>query len=209
MDFILKSTGITIKITVVSFLLAIVLAVIIGVLRSEKLPKPLELFLHFYIEIFRGSPLLIQLFFIYYGLPSIGITMGSFTAAVLGLALNGGAYMSEIVRAAIMSVDKGQEEAAFSLGMNKLERLFHIILPQAFRIAIPTLVNSFSAILKDTSLVSVLSITELTRSGQLIYTRTSRPFEIYLTLGILYFAMTYIIAFLSKGLEKRMNRMYS
>ena len=207
-DFILKSALVTIKITSLSFILGIIIAFIVGTLRYYEISKILDKFLGIYVEIFRGTPLLIQLFFIYYGLPSIGIVMSSFTAAILGLSLNIGAYMSEIVRSSINSVNKGQEEAAYSLGYNQFQRLRYIIYPQAIRIALPTLVNSFSALLKQSSLVSVLSITELTRSGQLIYTRTSRPFEIYLFLGILYFTMVYIISSISKIVEKRINLKY-
>lgn len=207
-DFLLESALVTIKITFISFIFGIIIAFIVGTLRYYKFSKIIDKFLGIYIEIFRGTPLLIQLFFIYYGLPSIGIIMSNFTAAIVGLSLNIGAYMSEIVRTSINSVDKGQEEAAYSLGYNQFQRLRYIIYPQAFRIALPTLVNSFSALLKQSSLVSVLSITELTRSGQLIYTKTSRPFEIYLFLGFLYFAMVYIISSISKLVEKRINLKY-
>lgn len=160
------------------------------------------------MEIFRGSPLLIQLFFIYYGLPSIGLTLNCNTAGVIGLALNSGAYMSEIIRAAVVSIDKGQSEAAFSCGFTRIQTLWHIILPQAARISLPPLMNAFSGLLKDSSLISVISITELTRSGNLIYSRTYRPFEIYLTLGIFYFVMTYTVSLFSYYIERR-NRKWS
>lgn len=208
LPFLIASTWITIKITMVAFIVGLFIASFVGISRSYKTNKMWAFFLNTYIEIFRGTPLLIQLFFIYYGLPSIGITMGSYTAAILGLSLHSGAYMSEVIRAAILSIDKGQEEAAFSLGYTKIQGIIHIILPQAFRIALPTLMNSFSSLLKESSLVSVLAITELTRSGQLIYTRTSRPFEIYLTLGIFYFVMTYSVALISRGTEMKINQKY-
>lgn len=197
---------ITIVISAVSFSAALVISVITGTLLSGALPYLIEKLLKGFIEIFRGTPLLIQLFFIYYGLPSIGITMDSYTAAILGLSLHSGAYMSESVRASLMSVERGQYEAASSLGMNRMETLLHIIYPQAFRVAVPVMMNSFSALLKESSLVSVLAITELTRAGQLIYTRTYRPFEVYLTIGIIYFIMTYSLARLSRLLEKKLNR---
>lgn len=207
-DYIISACMVTIGITALSFVLALIIAFAVGTLRSEKLPKPLSSLLRSYIEIFRGTPLLIQLFFIYYGLPSIGISMNGLTAAVLGLALNSGAYMSEVVRASVLSVDKGQKEAAMALGYSNFQSLRYIIYPQAIRVALPPLMNSFSNLLKESSLVSVLAITELTRSGQLIYTRTYRAFEIYLTLGALYFLMTYAVSIVSAGLEKRMNRAY-
>ncbi|MBU5298695.1 amino acid ABC transporter permease [Clostridium sporogenes] len=203
LPFLLKATLVTIKITLLSFIVAIILAFIVGVLRTYKFSKILDLILNAYVEIFRGSPLLIQLFFIYYGLPSVGIAMDAEVAAIIGLALNGAAYMSEIIRAAILSIDRGQEEAGFSLGYTRFQNLRYIILPQAAQISVPPLVNGFSSLLKDTSLVSVISITELTRSGNLIYSRTARPFEVYLTLGLFYFVLTYIVSLCSKFIEKR------
>ncbi|ACA54254.1 amino acid ABC transporter permease [Clostridium botulinum] len=203
LPFLLKATLVTIKITLLSFIVAITLAFIVGILRTYKFSKILDLILNAYVEIFRGSPLLIQLFFIYYGLPSVGIAMDAEVAAVIGLALNGAAYMSEIIRAAIISIDRGQEEAGFSLGYTRLQNLYYIILPQAVKISVPPLVNGFSSLLKDTSLVSVISITELTRSGNLIYSRTARPFEVYLTLGLFYFVLTYMVSICSKFIEKR------
>ncbi|ACO86833.1 amino acid ABC transporter permease [Clostridium botulinum] len=203
LPFLLKATLVTIKITLLSFIVAITLAVIVGILRTYKFSKILDLILNAYVEIFRGSPLLIQLFFIYYGLPSVGIAMDAEVAAVIGLALNGAAYMSEIIRAAIISIDRGQEEAGFSLGYTRFQNLHYIILPQAVKISVPPLVNGFSSLLKDTSLVSVISITELTRSGNLIYSRTAKPFEVYLTLGLFYFVLTYIVSICSKFIEKR------
>ncbi|WP_061214857.1 amino acid ABC transporter permease [Syntrophomonas wolfei] len=201
-----QATLITVKITVLAFVFALIIAFTVGVLRSYKIPGLFKVLLAVYVEIFRGTPLLIQLFFIYYGLPSVGIIMDAFSAAVIGLALNGGAYMSESVRASILSVSKGQEEAAYSLGYNKLEAIWHIILPQAIRVAIPPLMNGFSSMLKETSLVSVISITELTRTGNLIYSRTARPFEIYLTLGLFYFVLTFSIVLLAKQIERKERR---
>ncbi|MBA2860733.1 amino acid ABC transporter permease [Methanococcus maripaludis] len=203
--FIIDAVFVTLKITIMSFLLSVIIAVLVGSTRAMNFSKTLDLILMTYVEVFRGTPLLIQLFFIYYGLPSIGITMSSTFAAVLGLSLNGGAYISEIIRAAIQSVPVGQFEAAESLGMGKIESMVYIVLPQAFRITIPPLVNSFSSILKESSLISVLAITELTRIGQLIYTRTSRPFEIYLTIGLIYLILVSIISISSWKIEKKLN----
>lgn len=196
---LLAGASITLQITAISFLIALTIGLVVGVARAEsgwtgKLFTP-------YVEIFRGTPLLIQLFFIYYGLPSIGITIDNFVAACLGIGLCGGAYISEIIRGSLYSVEKGQQEAAVSLGLSKFQTLRHVILPQALQVAIPPLMNSFSSQLKETSLVSVLAINELTRSGQMVYARTFRPFEIYLAVGILYFIMTYSVSLLSRYLE--------
>lgn len=194
---------VTLTIGVFSFVLALAVSVLVGVLRSGRLPWIVDFLLGVYVEIFRNTPLLIQLFFIYYGLPSFGIVLTPVTAAVIGLSLNSGAYMSEVVRAAISSVNKGQYEAAFCLGYNRYQVFIHIVLPQAFRIALPTLMNYFTTMIKETSLVSVLSIAELTRVGNQIYARTLSPFEIYITIGAVYFVMTYSVAMLSRWVEKK------
>ncbi|WP_321470740.1 amino acid ABC transporter permease [Halarcobacter sp.] len=206
LGFLLEASWLTIYLSFVSFLIALFIGVIIGTFRSLKNSWFVNSLIGTYIEIFRGTPLLIQLFFIYYGLPQIGIVMSSHQAAIIGLSLNFGAYMAEIVRAGIQAIPKGQYEAADSLGLNKIQMFIHIIYPQAFKIVLPPLTNTYASILKDSSLVSVLSITELTRAGQLIYVRTYEPFEIYLTLGFFYFAMTYTIAIFSKYLEKKVSR---
>ncbi|WP_321311603.1 amino acid ABC transporter permease [Halarcobacter sp.] len=206
LGFLLEASWLTIYLSFISFLIALFIGVIIGTFRSLKNSWFINSLIGTYIEIFRGTPLLIQLFFIYYGLPQIGIVMSSHQAAIIGLSLNFGAYMAEIVRAGIQAIPKGQYEAADSLGLNKIQMFIHIIYPQAFKIVLPPLTNTYASILKDSSLVSVLSITELTRAGQLIYVRTYEPFEIYLTLGVFYFVMTYTIAIFSKYLEKKVSR---
>lgn len=194
-------TLVTLKIAAGSFVIAVLIGVVVGITRSSS--RRLSLLFSPYVEIFRGTPLLIQLFFIYYGLPTIGIQMDGFTAAYIGLGLNGGAYISEIIRGSLISVDRGQQDAAYALGMSWAQAMFFVILPQAITVAIPPLVNSFSSLLKDTSLVSVLAITELTRVGQLIYTRTFRAFEVYLAIGFLYFVMTFAAAKFSRYLETK------
>ncbi|WP_448382631.1 amino acid ABC transporter permease [Desulfosoma sp.] len=191
----------TVQISCLSFLVALVFGVAVGVARAEILWA--RRILSPYVEVFRGTPLLIQLFFLYYGLPSVGIKMSSGTAAVLGLGLNGGAYISEIVRGSMASVEKGQLDAARALGFTWLQSMVHVIGPQALRVAVPPLVNAFSALLKESSLVSVLAITELTRMSQLIYTRTFRAFEVYLAVGALYFVLTAVVSAVSRRLEKR------
>jgi len=193
----------TVVISLVSFCLALLIGFAVGIARSESLRA--RRFLSPYVEVFRGTPLLIQLFFIYYGLPSVGVTMNNYTAAVVGLGLNGGAYISEIIRGALYSVEKGQHDAARALGLSWLQSMVHVILPQSIKVALPSLVNAFSAQLKESSLVSVLAITELTRISQLIYTRTFRAFEVYLAVGALYFAMIYAASHLARYLERRVQ----
>ncbi|MGB3226093.1 MAG: amino acid ABC transporter permease [Desulforhopalus sp.] len=192
---------VTMKIALISFCLATAIGFCVGVLRSRS--RGLSLLFAPYVEIFRGTPLLIQLFFIYYGLPTINITLSSFQAAIIGLGLNGGAYISEVVRASLLSIDFGQKDAAYALGLNWRQTLFHVVLPQALAVSIPPLMNIFAGLLKETSLVSVLAITELTRVGQLVYTRSFRAFEIYLVIGCMYFVMTFFVAKVSYYLERR------
>ena len=200
---LINAAGITVFIGVLSFGIALLVAVVVGAVRSRKIPGIIDVPLYVYVEIFRGTPLLIQLFFIYYGLPTFGILLTPITAAVMGLSLNSGAYMSEVVRAAISAVDRGQYEAAFCLGYTRAQVYRHIIMPQAFRIALPTFMNYFSTVIKETSLVSVLSIAEITRLGNQIYARTLSPFEIYFTIGAIYLVLTYTVSIFSKLIEKK------
>ena len=191
----------TVIVSLASFVMALLIGVSVGIARAESAKA--KRLLGPYVELFRGTPLLIQLFFIYYGLPSIGVNMDNYTAGVIGLGLNGGAYISEIVRGALYSVEKGQKDAAAALGLSWYQAMATVILPQSVRVALPPMVNAFSALLKDSSLVSVLAITELTRVSQLIYTRTFRAFEVYLAVGAIYFGMIYLVSLLSRNLEKR------
>lgn len=194
---------ITIQIGAAGFILAVFISVIVGCCRSRKMPKIIEVILAVYVEIFRGTPLLVQLFFVYYGMPSLGFKIPPIVAAVVTMGLNSGSYLSENVRASIMAVDKGQYEAAHMLGYNSFQTNIHIILPQAMRIAIPSFMNGFSSIIKETSIVSVLPVIELTKLGNQVYARTYHPFEIYILLGIIYFVLTFSLTFLAKWLERR------
>lgn len=197
---------ITIEIGVLGFIVALLIALVVGTLRSRKLNKVISGILSFYVEIFRGTPLLVQLFFIYYGLPSVGIRIGPFAAAVMTMGLNSGAYLSENVRGSILAVDKGQYEAAYMLGYTPVQTATNIVLPQAIRVAIPSFMNGFSSIIKETSIVSVLPIIELTKLGNQVYARTYHPFEIYIILGVLYFILTYSLTFLSRYFERKASR---
>ena len=196
----------TVEIGVLGFILALFIAIVVGTLRSRNPGKVLAAILSVYVEIFRGTPLLVQLFFVYYAMPAIGIRIGPFASAVLTMGLNSGAYLSENVRGAILSVDKGQYEAAQMLGYNPLQTSIHIVLPQALRVAIPSFMNGFSSIIKETSIVSVLPVIELTKLGNQVYARTYHPFEIYILLGVIYFVLTYSLTFLSRYLERRVSK---
>lgn len=188
-----------------AFVLASLLAIIVGSLRSRTLWKPLEFLLAVYVEFFRGTPLMVQLFIVYYGLPAFGIKIDPIVAAVLTMGLNSGAYLAENMRAAILSVDRGQYEASALLGYTPLQCTVHIVLPQAFRIALPSFMNGFTTMIKETSIASLLPIVELMKLGNQIYAKTYHPFEIFITIAIIYFAMTYLVTLLSKGLERRLS----
>jgi polar amino acid transport system permease protein len=200
----MRGAYLTLNITFFSFVLALGIGVVVGIARFKS--KALKGLLAPYVELFRGTPLLIQLFFIYYAMPVTGFSMNNMTAAYAGVGLCGGAYISEIIRASLGSIPKVQEEAALALGLNWLQTMRHVILPQAFRVAIPPLMNSLSTMLKDTSLVSVLAINELTRTGQMVYSRTFRPFEIYTAVALMYFIMTYSLTLVSYWLEKNCTK---
>ncbi|PWJ50496.1 amino acid ABC transporter permease [Faecalicatena contorta] len=194
---------ITIEIGVAGFVLGTFISIIVGTCRSKKMPKIIEIVLGIYVEVFRGTPLLVQLFFVYYGLPSLGMRLEPILAAIITMGLNSGSYLSENVRASILAVDKGQYEAAHMLGFTPMQTNIHVVLPQAMRIAIPSFMNGFSSIIKETSIVSVLPVIELTKLGNQVYAKTYHPFEIYILLGVLYFLLTYSCTFFAKWLERR------
>lgn len=160
-----------------------------------------------YVQIMRGTPLLVQLLWIYYGLPIVtGIALGSIVSGAAGLSLNAGAYLSEIFRSGLLAVERGQYEAARSIGMSHFMALRRIIAPQAFRVIIPPLANHFIGLVKDTSLVSVIAVPELVRRGQLVAAATFRTMEAYTGVALIYFVMTYVLARISAALEARFSR---
>ncbi len=158
-----------------------------------------------YTWLWRGTPLLLQLFVIYYGLPEVGLTLNPFQAAVLGLSLNAGAYVSEIIRGAIQSIERGQTEAARSLGMSYFQAMYRVILPQAFRRMLPPLGNEFIAMLKDSSLVATISMVDLMRTAQQMYAATFRPVEIFLATGVLYLFLTTLFTITFGKLERNLS----
>jgi len=187
-----------------AFVLASLLAVTVGSLRSRPRWKPLEFLLGFYVEFFRGTPLMVQLFIVYYGLPAFGIKLPPIPAAILTMGLNSGAYLAENMRAAILSVDRGQYEASALLGYTPFQCTLHIVLPQALRIALPSFMNGFSTMIKETSIASLLPIIELMKLGNQIYAKTYHPFEIFITIAVVYFLMTYFVTLLSRWIERRL-----
>jgi His/Glu/Gln/Arg/opine family amino acid ABC transporter permease subunit len=201
---LLEGLKMTVILTVVSIAIALVLGTIFGLLRVSR-SIVLRAIGTTFVDIFRGTPLLVQAFFIYFGIPSaLGFQMSALTAGIITLSLNAGAYMTEIVRGGILSVDKGQMEAARSLGIGYLPTMRKVILPQAIRTMIPSYINQFVITLKDTSILSVIGIAELTQTGRIIIAGNYKSFEMWLIIGIIYFIVIMALTKLSDQVEKRM-----
>ena len=200
---LLVGAGVTIQITVLSTAIGFVIGLIVGVARISHL-RPLRMLAEVYVEFFRGTPLLVQIFLFYFALPVItGQRIDPFIAAISACGINSGASVAEIFRAGIQSVDEGQMEAGRSLGMTWLQTMRYIIVPQAFKRVIPPLGNEFIAMLKDSSLVSVIGFEELTRRGQLIIAKTYGSFEIWMSVAVIYLVMTLTISRFVAYLERR------
>jgi len=195
----------TIPLTLLSFALGLSLGLAAALIRLFA-PAPLAAGIKFYVWIFRGTPLLVQLFLIFYGLPSVGIVLDAFTAALIGFTLNIGAYTSEILRAAIGSVARGQWEAAYSIGMSWSQAMRRTILPQASRVAVPPLSNTFISLVKDTSLAAAITVPELFQAAQRIVATTYEPLILYIEAALIYLALSSILSALQSRLEVRLNR---
>ncbi len=203
LPLLLSGALITIEITALAVGIGFFIGLCVGVARLSSI-KLLKYMAIVYADTIRGTPLLIQIFLIYFALPMIiGRQIDPFVAAVVACSINSGAYVSEIFRAGIQAIDKGQMEAARSLGLSWWQAMRFIILPQAFSKILPPLGNEFIAMLKDTSLVSVIGFEELTRRGQLIIAKTYGSFEIWSTVALIYLVMTVSISQLVSFLEKR------
>jgi cystine transport system permease protein len=198
----------TIPLTISSFILGLILAIITALFRISTI-KTLQRIARFYVSIIRGTPLLVQLFIIFYGLPNIGIIIDPFPAAVIGFSLNIGAYASEIVRASILSIPKGQWEAATSVGMTYSQSLLRVILPQAARVSVPPLSNTFISLVKDTSLASLILVTEMFRKAQEIAATNFEFMLVYTEAAILYWIICTILSFGQDHIEKRLERYVS
>jgi len=195
----------TIPLTLLSFALGLSLGLLTAVTRLFA-PKPLVAVARFYVWIIRGTPLLVQLFVIFYGLPSVGILLDAFPAALIGFTLNVGAYTSEIIRAAIQSVPRGQWEAAYSIGMSWSQAMRRTILPQATRVSVPPLSNTFISLVKDTSLAAAITVPELFQTAQRIVATSYEPLILYIEAALLYLAMSSVLSALQARLEVRFAR---
>ena len=195
---------VTIPLTIIAFSLALVIAVVVALIQFANI-RGLKQIARFYIWIFRGTPLLVQLYVIFFGLPKIGIVMDPFPAAVLVFSLNEGAYCAETVRAALESVPRGQLEAGQCAGLSYLQTIFRIVLPQAMRTAFPPLANSLISMVKDTSLAANITVTEMLMVTQRIIARTYEPLILYIEVGLMYLIFSTVLTKLQSLGEKKLR----
>ena len=195
----------TIPLTIITFILGLVLAFITALFRLSG-NKLLNGIARFYISIIRGTPLLVQLFIIFYGLPTIGVTISPYISAVIGFSLSVGAYASEIIRGSIQSIDKGQWEAAYSIGMTYNQTLKRIIIPQAARVSLPPLSNTFISLVKDTSLASLILVSEMFRTAQEIAVSNYKILLIYTEAALIYWVICFFLSIIQERLEARVER---
>lgn len=195
----------TVPLALISFVLGLLVALVTALARLSG-NRIFSSIARFYVWIIRGTPLLVQLFIIFYGLPSMGITIAAFPAAVIGFTLSVGAYGSEIIRAAIQSIPRGQWEAAYSIGMTYSQALRRIVIPQATRVAVPPLANSFISLVKDTSLAAAITMTEMFRVAQQITATTYEPLVLYTEAAVIYLIFSTVLSWLQGWLENRFSR---
>ncbi|GAP54182.1 L-cystine transport system permease protein TcyB [Arthrobacter sp. Hiyo6] len=195
----------TIPVALASFGLGLLLALLVALMRLSRNPV-LSAIARIYISVIRGTPLLVQLFVIFYGLPSIGITISPWPSAIIAFSLNVGGYAAEVIRAAILSVPKGQWEAGHTIGMSRRQSLVRIILPQAARVSVPPLSNTFISLVKDTSLASLILVTELFRQAQQVAAFSQEFMLLYLEAAVIYWIICLVLASGQSVLEKRLDR---
>lgn len=203
LPMLLKGLQVTLYIFLIAILLGFLIGLVIALLRLAPL-KILNWIAKAYVDAIRGTPFIVQLFFIYFGINSLQfISLNSTTAGIITVAINAGAYFAEIIRAGIQSIDKGQTEAARSIGFTSAQTMRYIVLPQAFRRMLPTITNQSIISLKDTSLLSVIGIADLTQQGQIQASATFEAFKIWLAVGIIYFIIIYLLTLLANFVERR------
>lgn len=201
---LLKGAVMTVELTILAIIFGTIIGLFVALAKISRF-KILVILGGIYTWAIRGIPLLVQLYILYYGLAQAGIAqLSPFTAAVAGLSICGGAYIAEIIRAGIQSIDKGQMEAALSLGMSYSQAMRRVILPQAYRRLLPPMGNEFITLMKDTSLVSIIAMTELLRQGKLLSNSTFRSMEIFLVVAVIYLILTTVFIYIIGRLEKRL-----
>lgn len=201
---LLPGLTLTIPLTAISFAIALVIAVAVALIQTAEIPV-LKQLCRFYVWVVRGTPLLVQLFVVFYGLPKLGVMLEPVPAAILVFAINTGAYDSETMRAAIASISKGQLEAGYVVGMSYWQTMRRIILPQAFRNAFPPLSNSLMSLLKDTSLAANITVTEMFMATQRVVARTYEPLALYIEVGAIYLLFSTVLTWLQRAGEKKLS----
>jgi His/Glu/Gln/Arg/opine family amino acid ABC transporter permease subunit len=207
---LIEGMGVTLKLTFLSGTLGLILGMVLALLRISQF-KILNWISLFYITLFRGTPLLLQILFIYFALPTIfeayqiNMVLDSFSAGVLALSLNSAAYLAEIYRAGILSIPKGQTEAARALGLSRHQTMYKIIIPQTYRRIIPPIVNELSALTKETSLVSVISLGELLYMTQRLGSKYLRVWEVYIWAAVGYLIIVMVLSFVASRIERRLE----
>ena len=191
----------TLKVSVVAGVLGLAIGLVVGLASLSRI-RPVEWAVRAYVDFIRGTPLLIQIFLVFFALPVVGVRLPEFWAGVVALAVNSGAYIAEVVRGSVGSVERGQTEAALSIGLRRSGVLWWVLLPQAWRPMIPALTNDLITLTKNSSLLSAISVYELTRAGQAIISTHFAPFEIYLLLALYYYVLVSALAWLSRRLER-------
>lgn len=194
---------VTIPLTVLSFSLALVIALIVALIQYAQV-KVLRQICRFYIWIIRGTPLLVQLYIVFFGLPSVGVVLEAFPAALLVLGFNEGAYMAETMRGALESVSTGQVEAGYCVGMNYLQIMIHVVLPQAFRTAFPTLGNSMISMLKETSMAATITVMEMFRQAQVINGRVYESLGLYCEVALIYLIFCTLLTWIQRRGEQKL-----
>ncbi|CAG9179494.1 amino acid ABC transporter permease [Cupriavidus pampae] len=204
LPILLQGALLTLKFAVLSMIFGLIIGVVVALMGISH-SKALKAVSRTYVSLMRGTPLLVQIFVVYYGLPSVGIALEPTPAGVLTLSLNVGAYLSESMRGAILGIPRGQWMAAYSLGLTPAQTLRYVVGPQALRLAVPSLSNSLISLIKDTSLVSVITVTELLRTAQEIIAATYQPLPLYLAVAAIYWVLSTGLSFLQRGLERRLS----
>ncbi|HCW0512701.1 TPA: amino acid ABC transporter permease [Pseudomonas aeruginosa] len=202
--FLLQGAMYTVLFAAVSMVLGLILGFSVAVVRVTKVPVVSQI-AAVYVSAFRGTPLLVQIFVLYYGLPSVGIEFTPVTAGILALTLNVAAYLSESMRGAILGIDKGQWEAGLSVGLTWGQTLWNIITPQALRLAVPSLSNSLISLIKDTSLIYVITVTELMLATKEVIAETFQPLPLYLAAAGIYWLLSALFERVQKALENRLT----
>ena len=196
--------GVTIPLTLLSFALALLVSVIVAMIQYANV-RVLRQICRFYIWIVRGTPLLVQLYLVFYGLPDLGITIDAFPCAVLVFGLNEAAYMAETIRGSLDSVSKGQVEAGYCVGMSYLQIMWHVVLPQAFRVAFPALSNSLISMTKGTSLAGIITVMEMTRQAQVINGRVYESLALYSEVAVIYLFFCTVLTALQHWGERKLG----